>query len=301
MAAIELEGLTKRYGGKRGVEDLTLEVGEGEIFGFIGPNGAGKTTTLRTMLGLLRPTSGTARLLGRNVVEEGPRSRVGIGYAGGETHLYDDLAVGALLAWVGRFHGGDCSPRRAELADTLGLDLGARTTDLSLGNRKKVALVAALQHRPRLVLLDEPTNGLDPVVQAHLFEVLREEARGGTTVFFSSHVLSEVQRVCARVAVLTEGRLTALESVAALRGKQVRRVKTRLPSAAPDSLATLPGVTALVREGNALSFLYAGAMTPLLQALAAHSPEEVQIEEPSLEEIFLGHYAVSKSEAAHVR
>ena len=292
MYAIETESLTKRYGRRRGIADVSLQVPAGMVFGFIGPNGAGKTTTIRTLLGLLRPTSGRARLLGRDAVEEGPEARRGVGYVAGETHFYDELHVADLLAYFGRYHPGDHAPRRAELAEAFDLDLRARVRDLSLGNRKKVALVVALQFRPRLVLLDEPTGGLDPVMQSRLFEILADEVRGGTTVFFSSHVLSEVQRVCRTVAVVNEGRLVAVEDVETLRSRQLHRVHASWSQTPPDTsrLASLPGADRFARDGRTVSFVYGGPMPALLEALAAARPEDVRIEEPSLEEIFLRHY-----------
>lgn len=303
MFAIELEALTKRYGAQRGIEDITLQVPSGTLFGFIGPNGSGKSTTIRTLLGLLQPTSGRARLLGRDVVTAGPAARLAVGYVPGETHFYD-LRVDELLRYIGRFHPGDHDKRRRELVEAFELDLRARALDLSLGNRKKVSIVAALQHRPRLVVLDEPTNGLDPVMQGRLFEVLEEEVTRGATVFFSSHVLSEVQRVCRTVAVLSEGRLVAVEDVEKLRGRQVRRVRATFaePPEALPSLTSLAGVDGLAREERSVSFLYGGPMPALLAALAEAAPVDVSIEEPSLEEIFLRHYArrESKNGGAYV-
>jgi ABC-2 type transport system ATP-binding protein len=300
MYAIETESLTKRYGRRRGITDISLQVPEGMLFGFIGPNGAGKTTTIRTLLGLLRPTSGRARILGRDAVGEGPAARQGVGYVPGETHFYDELHVAELLAYFGRYHPGDHARRRAELVETFDLDLRARVRDLSLGNRKKVALVVALQTRPRLVLLDEPTGGLDPVIQSRLFELLGDEVRGGTTVFFSSHVLSEVQRVCRTVAVVNEGRLVAVEDVETLRAHQLHRVHAAWSETAPDlsRLVELPGVDRVERDGRMVSFVYGGPMPALLEALAAIRPTDVRIEEPSLEEIFLRHYVAGGADDA---
>jgi ABC-2 type transport system ATP-binding protein len=290
-SAIELEHLTKRYGSRRGIDDVTLTVPAGTIFGFVGPNGAGKSTTIRTLLGLMRPTSGRARLLGRDPHQDGAAARLGVGYVPGEVALYDDLAVGDLLAYLGRFHPGDHRARRADLIARLEVDVRARAPQLSLGNRKKVAIVAALQHRPRLVILDEPTSGLDPLVQRTLFELLGEEAARGATVFFSSHVLTEVQRTCRTVAVIAEGRLVAVEDVAELRRRQLRRVRATFagePPAAP--LAALAGVGELVRDGDSLGFLYGGDTPALLRALADAQPIDARIEEPTLEEIVLQHY-----------
>ena len=298
MFAIETEDLTKRYGAQRGIEAVSLQVPQGEIVGFIGPNGAGKSTTIRVLLGLLRPDSGRASLLGRDIAKDGPVARQDVGYVPGESAFYDDMTTAELLAWFGAFHGGGSEARRRELASALDLDLSRRAVDLSLGNRKKAAIVAALQHRPRLVILDEPTNGLDPVMQARLFDLLQAERARGATVFFSSHVLSEVQRVCTRVVVLSEGRVVAVEDVEALRRRQRRRVTVTLAGeAAPDAaqalgpVAAVPGVEAIVTaDAHGVTFLFGGEFAPLLTALATLRPLDVKVEEPSLEEIFLTHY-----------
>ncbi len=291
MFAIELDRLTKRYGQARGIDDVSLEVRQGAFFGFIGPNGAGKSTTIRTLLGLLRPTSGRARLLGRDVATDGPAARAGVAYVPGEVHLYDDQRADQALAYLGRFHAGDHAARRATLIEAFELDPGRPVRDLSLGNRKKVALIAALQVAPRLIILDEPTSGLDPVMQARLFEVLGEEVRRGATVFFSSHVLAEVQRTCERVALIRDGRIVTVDDVAHLRAGQLRRVHATF-AAPPDdaALAALAGVQQLARDAEALRFLYGGPMPALLAALAAAAPLDVRIEEPSLDEVFLAQY-----------
>ncbi|HHV54739.1 MAG TPA: ABC transporter ATP-binding protein [Firmicutes bacterium] len=308
-AAIETFGLTKFYGKVRGIVDLSLVVPEGQIFGFIGPNGAGKSTTIRTLLGLLRPTRGTARLLGHDVTNphEAARARAQVGYVPGEVNYYDNLRVADLLAYSASFYPNgntaECVRRRHELAELLDLDLSRRIDALSLGNRKKVALIQALQHRPRLLILDEPTSGLDPLVQARLFELLRAENRAGMTVFFSSHVLNEVQRLCDSVAIIRDGRLVTVEDVETLRARQVRRVKVTLPAAGEaqaratvEPLLSLPGVSDARWESNhtdlphAVSFLYSGHPRELLSTLASIPVSDVLIEEPSLEEIFLQYY-----------
>jgi len=292
MDVIAIDRLTKRYGQRRGIDEVSLRVAEGELFGFIGPNGAGKTTTIRILLGLLAPTSGSARILGRDVTSDGPAARAQVGYVAGETHLYPEMRVAELLAYLARFRPGDHAERRRELVDAFEIDTGAGTADLSLGNRKKVAIAAALQHRPRLVVLDEPTSGLDPVMRARLFEVLRGEVDGGATVFFSSHDLAEVQAVCRRVGVITEGKLVAVDEVAGLRGGAVRRVRLGFaPPVGGDLLAGLAGVADLEVDGDTVTFLYDGPAPALLAALAAAAPRDVVIEEPSLEEIFLRYYA----------
>lgn len=290
MAAIAVDGLTKRYGSRRGIDAVSFEVPEGALFGFIGPNGAGKTTTIRILLGLLRASAGTARLFGIDAAEAGPQARVSLGYVPSETNLYPRMRVRDLLSYFGSFHAGDHSTRRRELVEMLELDLDARASELSLGNRKKVAIVAALQHRPRLAILDEASTGLDPVMQARLHELLRGEAARGATVFFSSHVLAEVQTLCKTVAVIREGRLLAVEDVAALRARAVRRVRATFAGPPPE-LAGLAGVQQVRSDEHAIEFVYSGAPAPLLHALAAAEPASVTIEEPSLDDIFLRFYA----------
>lgn len=290
MVAIEVEGLTKTYNGRRGIVDISFTVGEGALFGFIGPNGAGKTTTIRILLGLLRPGAGRARLFGIDVATDGPRARVGIGYVPGETNLYPRMRVSELLAYHGRFHAGDHRARRRELVESLELDTTVVASELSLGNRKKVAIVAALQHRPRLAILDEPSTGLDPVIQARLHHVLRDEVARGASVFFSSHALAEVQTVCKQVAIVRDGKLLAVEDIAALRARAVRRVRATFAGEVPR--LDLDGMAGVSREARALTFVYAGNVAPLLDALARASPLDVTIEEPSLDDIFLRYYSM---------
>jgi ABC-2 type transport system ATP-binding protein len=295
MDAIAVEHLHKRYGDRIGIADVSFAVPERTMFGFIGPNGAGKTTTIRILLGLIAPTSGTARLFGIDAAADGPRARAGVGYVPGESRLYPAMRVGALLAYLGRFHPGDHAARRAELARLFELDLDAHTTDLSLGNKQKVAVTAALQHAPRLVILDEPTSGLDPIVRARLFDRLRDEVERGATVLFSSHVLGEVEAVCERVAIVNQGRIVAVDEVAALRRRAMRRVHAGFAGGGDaDALAglarTLVGVQGLERHGASLTFLYRGAVPPLLDALAAAAPSDVRIDEASLEDVFLADF-----------
>ncbi len=290
-ATITLERLTKVYRGGRGVRDLELEVRAGETFGFIGPNGSGKSTTIRTLVGLLRPTAGRALVLGRDVTREGVDLRARIGYLPSEPRLYDGMSVAEMLAYFGGFFRGDTAARRRRLAEALDLDLSRRAEDLSLGNKKKVALVAALLHDPEVLILDEPTSGLDPLIQARLFEVLRDERARGATVFFSSHVLSEVERLCERVAILKEGRLLEVARTDDLRARRVKRVRARL--AAPErplAALSLAGVGEVTHEGASVRFVYAGELPALLGALAADPPLDLSIDEPSLEEVVLSRY-----------
>jgi ABC-2 type transport system ATP-binding protein len=288
--AIELSHVDKSYGSRRGIEDVSLDVPAGTLFGFIGPNGAGKTTTIRVLLGLLAPTRGEARLFG--VSSADAKSRDSVGYVAGETHLVPGMRVSRLLSYLGSFHDGEHGARRAELVARFDLDVDAMTDDLSLGTKRKVALVAALQHAPRLLILDEPTSGLDPVIRARLFDTLRDEVGGGTTVFLSSHILSEVEALCSRVAVIANGRLVTVDDVTALRARKVRRISATFSGGGDGTTlqrlaALMAGVSDLERHGTSITFSYRGAMPPLLDALAASSPTDVQIDTPSLEDVFL--------------
>ena len=225
MYAIETRKLTKYYGKARGIIDLNLEIEEGEVFGFIGPNGAGKSTTIRTLIGLIFPISGSAKVLGMDAVTETKEIKKQIGYMPSEIHYYCKMDVRELLSYSSRFYESGGASRIEELAKTFELDLERKIIDLSLGNQKKVAIIQSLVHHPRLLILDEPTSGLDPLMQAKFFSILKEENKRGTTVFFSSHTLSNVQKICRRVGIIKEGRIVAVEDIAGLRKKQLRKVQ----------------------------------------------------------------------------
>lgn len=290
MNAIETRALTKRYGKARGIEQLSIAVPEGALFGFIGPNGAGKSTTIRVLLGLLRPTEGEALLLGHLVDARSAGLRAQVGYAPGEVRYYDGMSVRELLDYAAALYRTDCRARRDELIARFSLDPTRKIEDLSLGNKKKVALVQALQHRPRVLILDEPTNGLDPLMQEQLYTTLEEEHARGTTIFFSSHIMSEVQRLCQSVAIVRAGRLVAVERVEDLRQRAWRRVRLTHAQAPSEALAKLPGLRERQTEGGQTRFLYQGAPGPLLAALAQEQLLDTLIEEPALEEIVMGYY-----------
>lgn len=295
QSALSFQSFTKRYDNGQGVFDLSLDVDEGEWFGFIGENGAGKSTTIRTALGLLRATSGAIRILGHDVVAHAADShthavRARVGYVPSEPGLWDGMTVGETLAYLGSFHSGDLVPRRRALLEALELDPARDAVDLSLGNKKKVALVAALQHQPPLLILDEPTNGLDPLMQQRLFELLKEAQKGGATVFFSSHVLAEVERVCTRVAILKQGRLVQVSSLDDLKEKSVRRIELIRADVAAATTLGLDGVSEVVIDGHHARFLYGGPLKPLLEAITADDVDDVRLERPSLEEIVMRHY-----------
>ena len=286
MTALRFDHLTKAWPGQRGVFDLDFSVDDGDFFGFIGENGSGKSTSIRTALGLLRPTSGRAQLFDRDIDDD---ARADVGYVPAEPGLWDGHTVGEALSFLGSFHQRDTRPRRRALLELLELDPGRRASELSLGNKKKVALIAALQHEPRLLILDEPSSGLDPLMQQRLFTLLGEEQARGATVFFSSHVLGEVERCCTRVAILKRGRLAQLATVDELRARQIRRVELS-PAARATTTLALPGVEGLVVDGDRARFSWAGSLPVLLRALADDGVDDVTIERPSLEEVVLAHY-----------
>jgi len=290
MKVMELNGLTKTYGTARGIEDVTFSVEEGETFGFIGPNGAGKSTTIRTLLALIYPTRGSASIFGKDCIRESARIKRDIGYLPSEVFYYDNMRVKDLLVYSASFYRKDCTKRMKELAERMELDLGRKIDDLSFGNKKKVGIVQGLLHEPKLVILDEPTSGLDPLMQQRFFELLEEERQKGTTIFYSSHILSEVQRLCDRVAILKAGKLVRLEKISALKENANKRVRLESAvSVAPDYFA-MAGVSHEERQGGEIRFLFRGDLQALTGKIAAMSLTSLYIEEPDLEEIFLHYY-----------
>ncbi len=287
---IKTDHLTKFYGRHRGIEEVTFTVDEGEIFGFIGPNGAGKTTTIRLLMGLIFPTRGRATVLGKDVVTQGVELRREVGYLPGEVFYYSGMKVIDLLKFAAGFYPGDHTSRIYELAEYMELDLHRRVDELSYGNRKKVGIVQGLLHSPRVVFLDEPTAGLDPLMQRKFFDLIRRENRErGLTVFFSSHILSEVQRLCSRVAIIREGRLVEIADIATLRKTSYKKVHVFGDEMRPETFR-LDGVSNLERINGGVRFFFKGDVNDLLQVLAAHRVQDVSIEEPSLEEIFMHYY-----------
>jgi len=287
--AIETFNLTKYYGKARGIVDVNLQVKEGEIFGFIGPNGAGKTTTIRTLLNFIFPTRGTAKVLGMDVVKDSVRIKEHVGYLPGEVDYYDDMTVSELLSYSARFYRGDTKRRTADLLEAFDLDPTTRIHALSHGNKKKLGIIQALLHQPRLLILDEPTSGLDPLVQKRFFEVLREENRRGTTIFFSSHILSEVERFCHRVAIIKEGRILKVDTIEDLKNKQFRSVRITFKETAPPTLE-IPGVVHARRDDDTLHLLFGGDVNDLIRALSRYQLVSLWLEEPDLEEVFMHYY-----------
>lgn len=290
MKRIETDRLTKRYGDHRGVEDISLAIEEGEIFGFIGPNGAGKSTTIRTLLGLLAPTSGSATLLGKRAIDE-PRWLFNrVGYLPADVRYYNRMRVGRFLELTAGFYERDCSPRIQELVADFEIDQSRRFGELSTGNKRKVGVVQCFMHRPEVILLDEPTAGLDPLMQSRFYELLAGERERGATVLFSSHTLSEVQQQCTRIAIIRRGRIVESGPLAELRSRRVRRIRLTGSAHAIARLSGMPGVQVERSAEGTLTCLYAGAPEAVVSALGGEEIVDLLIEEPSLEELFLHYY-----------
>lgn len=287
-AVIETKKLTKSYGKARGIIDVDLTVNEGEIFGFIGPNGAGKSTAIRTLLSLIYKTSGEARIFGLDCHTHREEILKNVGYLPSEVFYYDNMKAIDLLNYSASFYRKDCTQRIRELADALELDLGKKIEDMSLGNKKKVGIVQGLLHSPKLIILDEPTSGLDPLMQKTFFELIRQENRRGATVLFSSHILSEVQRICDRVAIIKEGRIVSTQKISELQNSACKKVS--FTAAAPIESFSLAGAADVELSGDLVSFVYRGDLNTLLAALGGYPLRNLEITEPSLEEIFMHYY-----------
>lgn len=286
MEVMKTTKLTKYYGKVRGIKELDLTVTHGEFFGFIGPNGAGKSTTIRTVLGLIAPTSGDAMIFGKDVTKEREAILQNIGYLPSEALFYQGMKVKDILRLFADLRKVDCSAESKRLCERLQLDTARKIDDLSFGNRKKVAIVCALQHRPELLVLDEPTGGLDPLMQKEFFDILRERNREGTTIFLSSHVLSEIQRNCTRAAIIRDGRIIAQGSVDDLSKTSAKRITVH----GSIHLENLSGVRDRKAGEDGISFLYSGDMGSLLRTLASGQVDDLTVTEPDLEEIFLHYY-----------
>jgi len=289
---IDVTALTKFYGKARGIEHVNLEINEGEIFGFIGPNGAGKSTTIRILMNMIFPTSGSARIMGLDVIRETKKIKTQVGYIPSDANAYTTMDVLEFLSYCIAFYNVNNGEQRIrELAGLFELDLNRKIADLSLGNRKKVSIVQSLLHRPRLLILDEPTTGLDPLMQSVFFELLRSENQNGMTIFFSSHILSEVQMLCKRVAIIKEGRIIQLEDIDNLRKKQLKKVSVEFVSPGEKESIIIPGIEDLnTGPGNLLTFMYSGDLNELIGLLSGKKLNNLMIEEPSLDEIFLHYY-----------
>lgn len=286
---IKVSSLTKYYGKHRGVEDLTLHVNKGEIYGFIGPNGAGKSTTIRAMVGLLKPTRGSVEIFGLSVKEHQTEILKRIGYMPSETTFYSGMKVSEAIRFSAGLYGKDCREEAGRLCERLKLDTRKKVEELSLGNRKKVGIVCAFQHDADLYILDEPTSGLDPLMQKEFFELVQEKSRSGAAVFLSSHILSEIRRYCHRAAIVKDGRLIVEDDVETICNTSAKRINIQ-------GVESVPGIEMkdVVRGEGSVSFLYNGRMLELIRALNGLPIEDLTITEPDLEEAFLHFYEGGK-------
>lgn len=286
--AIEISNMTKTYGKARGVTDISFQVEEGDFFGFIGQNGAGKSTTIRSMLGLITPDSGNMKIMGYDAVREKNRVLSEVGYMPSEAVFYRGMKVKDIIAFSASLHRKDCSREASQLCERLSVDVNKKVEELSLGNRKKVSIVCAMQHRPALYVLDEPTSGLDPLMQQEFFRILTERNQEGATIFLSSHVLSEIGKNCRHAGILREGKLIALDTVENLTKSNARRVT--LTGRDLGGIRSLPGVMKLEKTEQGITFLYTGESGALLKCLAELEIKDFTVTEPDLEEIFMHFY-----------
>jgi len=298
-AIIQIEKLTKSYGVHRGVIDIDLEVNEGEAFGFLGPNGAGKTTTIRVLLDHLRPTSGRATVFGIETTADPVAIHRRIGYLPGEFTLYDKLTGGQTIEYFANLRGGVDAAYQADLVARLDVDPTRKFKEYSKGNKQKIGLIVALQHRPDLLVLDEPTSGLDPLVQQTFYEVIREAKAEGRTIFLSSHILSEVEKTCDRVAIIRDGRLAKVDRVEALRDLAHHQVELRFVGDVPvGAFAAIPGVSDVVADDHILRMRVSGSIAPVVREAARYELLDFVSREPSLEETFLAQYGHDAGQAA---
>ncbi len=281
MSVIEVSKLTKYYGKSRGIVDVSFNVEEGEIFGFIGPNGAGKSTTIRLLLSLIYPSSGSAKVFGKDVVASGTEIRRNIGYLPSEVYYYEGMKVINLLRYSASFYEGDFDKRMHELSEYMELDLNRRIDELSYGNKKKVGIVQGLLHSPNLLLLDEPTSGLDPLMQRKFFDLIRKENARGVTVFFSSHILGEVQRLCTRVGIIREGKMVEISDIRSLQQNNYKKVHVTAEGISA-AVFDLPGVTNLQSENGTARFFFKGDINQITKKISGMKVADVTIEEPTL-------------------
>jgi ABC-2 type transport system ATP-binding protein len=298
---VQTNGITKHYGDVVALQDLNLEVQPGEIFGFLGPNGAGKTTTIRILLNLIRPDSGTAHIFGHDVRKHEMSVKRKIGYLPGELALYDNLSPRQLFEFFASLNGIHDLSYASELSRRLDIsNLDGRIGQLSQGNKQKVGVVQAMLHRPALLILDEPTNALDPLMRAEVYDILREARDDGMTVLFSSHVLAEAEAICDRVAIIREGQLTRVGTITELKALAPRRVRLTFDGPAPmDAYNVIPDLSEIEQpEENVIELMTRTEPGNLIQVLAAHPPSDIVWQEVTLEEIFLGYYR-RRSRARH--
>ena len=292
MKAIQTYDLTKYYGDVRGIDGVSLCVDTGEVFGFIGPNGAGKSTLIRTLLGLISPTSGRAEIFGRDIVDGKLDNLREIGYLPAEVEFYNGMKVKDVLRFAAKMRGLNCDEEAKALCERLDLDVNRKVSELSLGNRKKVGIVCALQHKPKLYVLDEPTSGLDPLMQQEFFKILKERNDEGATIFLSSHVLSEIKKYCKSAGIIREGKLVLFDTVGNLAHTGVKRVALRGVSDIP----AISGIEDVKREDEQVTFLYSGEVKTLLSSLSNMEISDINISDPELDEIFMNYYVSKEGE-----
>lgn len=268
---IEIKNLTKNYGKNRGVSNVSFEVKEGDIFGFLGPNGAGKSTTIRSMLGLIGYESGDIKILGKDAKSSKEDILKDIGYMPSEAMFYPHMRVKEIIKMAADLRKTDCTKEAEKLCERLQVDVNKRISELSLGNRKKVSIVCAMQHKPKLFIFDEPTSGLDPLMQTVFFELIKEYVKEGATCLLSTHILSEIKQYCNNVAIMKEGKIQCVDSVENLTKTNAKRIK-------------------VVKDGKYEDYIFEGDLNDLLKELVAHNITDILIEEPSLDEIFMGYY-----------
>ena len=291
VAAISLDKLTKYYGTQRGVIDLNLEVPAGIVFGYLGPNGAGKTTTMRILLDLIRPTTGSAKIFGISPQTESVDARRQIGYLPADPALYENLTGAELLTFLANLKGGVEPIKIKLLADRLESDLSRKIGTLSHGNRQKIAIIRAFMHEPQLLILDEPTNGLDPLMQQEFVRIVKEVKSSGRTVFLSSHIIPEVEEICDRVAVIREGRLIAIDDVSVLKARSVRRLQARVAEKIPpNAFDNIEGVRNVVISEVEVACDVSGSLDQFIKAVAKFEVLDMNIQEPTLEDEFFAMY-----------
>ncbi|MFA7108621.1 MAG: ABC transporter ATP-binding protein [Sphaerochaetaceae bacterium] len=287
---IEIKDLTKYYGKTKGIENLSLDIKEGEIFGYIGPNGAGKSTTIRLMLSLIFPDSGSVKIFGLDAFKNSDIISQEIGYLPSEVFYYENMKVKDFFKYNASFYQRDCKKRTKELCEILELDENRKIRSLSYGNRKKVGIIQGLMHQPRILILDEPTGGLDPLMQKRFFDLIKEENQRGTTVLFSSHILSEVRRICDRVGLIKDGQLIQVSTIQEIFSQSYKKIEIETKDSKYISLKELEGVSKFSLEGSKVHFLYQGQLDVLLSKLNEIKITDLLISEPELEEIFLQYY-----------
>ena len=287
MNIIKCEALTKYYGKHRGIENVNFSVEAGDFYGFIGPNGAGKSTTIRTLLGLIAPSSGKAELFGKNVTGNIKDILCDVGYLPSEMAFYRGFTVGETISFSASLRGRDCKKTSDELCERLSLDKSKKVSELSLGNKKKLGIVLALQHDPRLYILDEPTSGLDPLIQREFYDILTERCNVGATVFLSSHVLSEIGKYCKKAAVIRDGTILVSGNTRDLAHTGIKRITVR----GARNIREDVNIRDLSHEDDTVRFLYSGEPRALLSHLSEMELEDFTVTEPDLEEIFMHYYS----------